>query len=253
MQKVVVALLASAFLIAPTPAAAAPADPVSALKKRITAGKGVTFADVSSFVELSGATKTLKRTGTLQYGKAGFAASDVSLKPIDKEQDSLLLVAERVITVGKISYRKGGALAPELPKGKTWTKTKKPLPAGLSGMFGQPVNAAEPQTLKALVAAGKRSGRTYTGDITFAQLAKVSPWARTAVFGGLDDDPIRFTLTLGAGNLPAKLVTRHTAEGRWVGAAMEGDEVIHQTVYKGWGNRYTITAPPASQVYTGKN
>ncbi|WP_157255224.1 hypothetical protein [Nonomuraea typhae] len=253
MKQAVAALLAGAFLLAPAPTAAASSDPVAALKSQTAVGKGVTFTDVSSFIELSGTTKVMSRRGTLQYGKTGFAATDVSIKPLSEEKaTSSLLVPERVITVGKSSYRKGGAFAGELPKGKVWVKTRKPLPAGLVGSFGQPVNAAEVSTLKALVSVAERSGRIYTGSITFAQLRKVSPWARATVFGGANDDPIRFTLTLGAGDLPAKLVTTFQTRGHWLQYGAEGDEISHNTVYKGWGKKYTIAAPPASQIYTGK-
>ncbi|MFI6908262.1 hypothetical protein ACIBKY_43865 [Nonomuraea sp. NPDC050394] len=253
MKQLVAGLLAGVLIAAPAPAAAAPSDPVSALKSRIGAGKGVSFTDVTSFIELSGQTKIMTRTGTLQYGRRGFAASDVSVKMAKQDNLSTLFEHdERFVTIGKATYRKGAILGEKLPKGKSWVRTRATLPVGISGMFSQPVNAAEPETLKALITASEPKGRTYSGTITFRQLAKASPWTRLTQFGKPDDTVIRFTLTLGSGNLPVRLETVHMAEGHWLGRQQEGDEVRHRTVYKGWGARTTITAPPAKQVYTGK-
>ncbi|MFI6290898.1 hypothetical protein ACIBEJ_04895 [Nonomuraea sp. NPDC050790] len=68
----------------------------------------------------------------------------------------------------------------------------------------------------------------------------------------MDDDEIRFTLTLGSGNLPVRLETFHTAETHWLGQSQDGDELRHQSVYRTWGTPTTITAPPAKQVKAHK-
>ncbi|WP_219508145.1 hypothetical protein [Nonomuraea ceibae] len=255
MKLVVAALLAGAFLATPAQAAgAAPADPVAALKSRSGAGKGVRFTEVASYVELAGKSELLTRRGAFQYGKSGFAASDISVKHTEKERVHTFLDDERVITVGKVSYVRNKLLGEGLPKGKTWTKTHRPLPAGLTAFYTQPVNAAEPEALKALIKGAKRSGRTYTGSITFEQLAKASPWARSVLVGEQDDEVIRYTLTVGADRLPRQLRTTYlaTAHGFGGNSTSPGDEVSTRTVYEGWGHRQTIKAPPASQVYTGK-
>ncbi|MFG3436156.1 hypothetical protein ACGF0J_02825 [Nonomuraea sp. NPDC047897] len=252
MKQVVAVLLAGVSIATPAQAAVASSDPVSALKSRITAGKGVTFTDVTSYVQLSGKTKVMSRWGTLQFGKSGLAASDVSVKAAKEYGKSVVFVDERVITVGKVSYRKGGPFAERGPKGKPWLKTNKWLPVGFSGAFSQPVHATEPGTLKALISAGKRSGRMYTGTVTFGQLWKVSPWARASLVRKESDELIHYTLTLGSDNLPSRLVTTYLAEAHWPGMSTEGDEIHNETVYKGWGSRYTITPPPASQVHTGR-
>ncbi|MBB6347123.1 hypothetical protein FHU36_003668 [Nonomuraea muscovyensis] len=252
MKQVVAAFLAGVFIATPAQTAVAPSDPVSALKSRIAAGKGVTFIDATSYVELSGKTKVLSRRGTLQFGKSGIAASDVSVKVSDQDVVRTVLADERVITIGKVSYTRGGLFAEVLPKGKRWVRSGKPRPVGVSGMLSQPVNAAEPQTLKALISAGERSGRTYAGTITFRQLWKISPWARVSLLGKQDDERIRYTLTLGSDNLPRQLVTTYLAQGHWLGRVTEGDEVSNKTDCKGWGGRYTITPPPAGQVHSVK-
>ncbi|WP_327088444.1 hypothetical protein OIE66_40020 [Nonomuraea sp. NBC_01738] len=256
MKQVAAALLAVAVMTiaasVAAPAAATSADPVAALKSRISAGKGVAATDTTYFVELAGRTKISTRQVTLQYGKAGFAASDVSYKVVKQDQVDALLENERIITIGKVSYRKGGIFASDLPKGKTWAKTARPMPTGLSGMSSQPVNAAEPETLKALISSGKRSGRTYTGTIAINRLWKVSPWARSSFVDKKDDELITYKLTLGSNNLPVRLVTTMPAEGHLLGRNIPGDEVTHETVYRGWGGKYSIKAPPASQVYSGK-
>lgn len=252
MKKVVAALLIGVFTAVPAQVATAQTDPVSTLKSRIAVGKGVTFTDVTSYVELSGKTKALVRRGALQYGKAAIAAADVSIKVIKQDSIPALFTDERIITIGKISYMKGGPFVGDLPKGKSWVKTRKPLPAGFVGAFSQPVNVAEPATLKALITGGERSGRTYTGEITFRQLSKISPWTRSSSMGAQDDERIRYTLTLGSDNLPRRLVTTYTADGHWPARTSPGDEVVNETVYKGWGSRRTITPPPAGQVYVAK-
>jgi hypothetical protein len=252
MKQVVAALLAGVSIATPAQAAVASSDPVSALKSRITAGKGVTFTDITSYVQLSGKTKVVSRRGRLQYGKSGLAASDVSVKAAKERGMSSVFVDEHVITVGKVSYRKGGLFAERGPEGKPWVKINKWLPVGLSGAFSQPVHATEPGTLKALISAGKRSGRTYKGTVTFGQLWKISPWARASLVRKESDELIHYTLTLGSDDLPSKLVTTYLTEGHWLGRGTAGDEIHNETVYKGWGGRHTITPPPASQVHTGK-
>ncbi|MET8046759.1 hypothetical protein ABZU75_04090 [Streptosporangium sp. NPDC005286] len=111
----------------------------------------------------------------------------------------------------------------------------------------------EPATLKALITKGKRTGRTYSGTISFGALEKVSPWLRNAGPIRLSKEEkaavLRFTLTLGTNGLPQRLVTVYPQ--RTHGGTEPGREdrrLSVETRYTGWGSRVTVKAPPASEV-----
>jgi hypothetical protein len=258
--KRVIAGIAAAMVtmsVAATPVQAATADPVKALKSRFVAGKGVKFTDVTTLVEFTGNTTFLKRTGSFQFGRAGIVASDTSARrTVDEAEMPINMVwrltrPERTIRIGTTSYYSGGPWAP--PKGKTWIKHPHGMSAGFSGWYGQLVNVAEPATLKALITQGKRTGRTYSGAISFGALEKVSPWLQNADVIKMPKEykaaVLRFTLTLGTNGLPQRLVTVYPQKTH--GGTEPGKEerrVSVETRYTGWGSRVTIKAPPASEV-----
>ncbi|MBB5961555.1 hypothetical protein [Planomonospora venezuelensis] len=251
-----VAAATAAASVAAAPVQAASADPVKALKSQLVAGRGVKFTDVSSLVSFTGTTSFLKRTGSFQFGRAGIAASDVSAGLTADEPSGMppsiilptLEKPERTIRIGTTSYYSGGPWAP--PKGKTWVKHRNGMSAGFSGTDSQMVNAAEPGTLKLLIAKGKREGRTYSGAISLGALEKVSPWLQHVQVTGMSEstkkDVVRFRLTLGPGLLPQRLVTVYPSSH--VSAAVGEDRKISvETRYTGWGSRVTVKAPPASK------
>lgn len=141
----------------------------------MAAGRGVMFTDVTSFVELSGKTKVMSRRGTLQYGKSGFAASDISVIVADQDK-----VIHRLRRRARHHRRKGVLQEgqPPRPQAAQGQELDQEIPAGVSGAFSPPVNAAEPETLKALTSMGRQTGLTYTGNITFQQLSKMVATAR---------------------------------------------------------------------------
>ncbi|MEV7010424.1 hypothetical protein [Streptosporangium sp. NPDC051022] len=251
-----------AVAVAATPVQAAPADPVAALRSRFAEGKGVRFTDVATLVAFSGNTSFLKRTGSLQFGKAGIVASDVTAKRTGDDAEVSTVLSwtlprpERTIRIGTTSYYSGGAWAP--PKGKTWVKHPRGMNGGLNGWYGQLVNVAEPSTLKLLVTRGKRTGRTYSGTVTLGAVEKVSPWLRSADLsvltgtGGLSKSEkaavVRFRLTLGPDLLPRKLVTVYPPATHVSAAVGEDRQLSVETDYTGWGSRVTVKAPPASKV-----
>jgi hypothetical protein len=188
--------------------------------------------------------------------RSGIVASDVSAKlttgEISEIPSSLswsLNRPERTIRIGTTSYYSGGPWAP--PKGKTWIKHPHGMNAGFSGWYGQLVNVAEPATLKTLITKGKRTGRTYSGTISFSALGKISPWMRSTNLTGVSTNDktavLRFRLTLGPDQLPQRLVTVYP--GTHISAAVAEDrQVSVETRYTGWGSRVTVKAPPASKV-----
>ncbi|MER6173746.1 hypothetical protein [Streptosporangium sp. NPDC001681] len=258
MKQVIagVAVATVTTFVAATPVQAAAADPVKALKSQFVAGKGVKFTDVTTLVEFTGNTSFLRRTGSFQFGRAGIVASDVNAKRTTDESEipGILPWAldrpERTIRIGTTSYYSGGPWAPS--KGKTWIKHPNGMNAGFSGWYGQLVNVAEPATLKALITKGKRTGRTYSGTISFGALEKISPWLRNVSLNRLSGNSksavLRFRLTLGSDQLPQRLITVYPGSTHVSAAVGEDRQLSVETRYTGWGSRVTVKAPPASKV-----
>ncbi|MEV0629521.1 hypothetical protein [Nonomuraea wenchangensis] len=260
MQRLIAGLAGAVVLtVAAAPAAAAPADPVKALKSRVIAGQGVKVTDVTSYVDMEGKTVFLRRTGVLQYGKpvkggtGTVAAADLRSTYIPHEGPVFnvidnLLGDERTITVGRYSYTKGAKLYGATRKGKSWIKLKRPMPGGVSGMYSQYVNAAEPATLQVLIKHGERSGRTYKGTVGEAALWKASPWYRAATLVRPTDGTLQYELTLGTNGLPQRLITSHPAKEHWVESLVNDDMITIETRYTGWGGKVRVTVPPKNQV-----
>ncbi|WP_329089161.1 MULTISPECIES: hypothetical protein [unclassified Streptosporangium] len=258
-MKRVIACIAVATVttsVAVSPVQAAAADPVTVLKSRFAVGKGVKFTDVTTLLDFTGNTSFLRRTGSFQFGRAGIVASDTSAKRTADGAEIPLGVSwivdkpERTIRIGTTSYYSGGVWAP--PKGKTWIKHPHGMNAGFSGWYSQLVNVAEPATLKALITKGKRTGRTYSGAISFGALEKISPWMRnvslTRLSGESKTAVLRFRLTLGSDQLPQRLVTVYPGSTHVSAAVGEDRQLSVETRYTGWGSRVTVKAPPASKV-----
>ncbi|MFF0775552.1 hypothetical protein ACFYUK_42165 [Nonomuraea wenchangensis] len=263
MQRLIAGLAGAVVLtVAAAPAAAAPADPVKALKSRVIAGQGVKVTDVTSYVDMEGKSVFLRRTGVLQYGKpvkggtGTVAAADLRSTYIPHEGPVFnvidnLLGDERTITVGRYSYTKGAKLFGATQKDKSWIKLKRTMPGGVSGMYSQHVNAAEPATLQVLIKHGERSGRTYKGTVGETALWKASPWYRAATLVKPKDGTLQYKLTLGTNGLPQRLITSHPAKEHWVESLVNDDIITIETRYSGWGGKVRVTVPPKSQVQTG--
>ncbi|MFI9554201.1 hypothetical protein [Nonomuraea endophytica] len=258
-----VALTVAAAALTAAPAqAAAPKDPVVALKKQFVAGTGVKFVDRTILANRGQREIFMRRTGTFAFSKAGLAASDITgkfnFKQSDLPEDAPdllkgLFAAERTIRVGTTSYISGGMFGTMLPEDKTWIKFPKGPTGGLTGLYGQMVNITEPNTLKTLLKSGKAIKGGYAGAITVGQLNKVSAWYRASLF----DKPtkkqqkavISWKLQLDGKGLPKRLVTTYSPVA--IGMDAEGKETLSvDTRYTGWGSKVTITAPPADDVTT---
>ncbi|MFI6455663.1 hypothetical protein ACIBF6_29370 [Streptosporangium amethystogenes] len=258
MKQVIagVAVATVTTFVAATPVQAAATDPVKALKSQFVAGKGVKFTDVVTLVEFTGNTSFFKRTGSFQFGRAGIVASDVSAKRTTDAPETSDIIPwaldrpERTIRIGTTSYYSGGPWTP--PKGKTWIKHPNGMSAGFSGWYGQLVNVAEPATLKALITRGKRTGRTYSGTISFGALERISPWLRNVSLVRLSENSkaavLRFRLTLGSDQLPQRLITVYPGSTHVSAAVAEDRQLSVETRYTGWGSRVTVKAPPAGKV-----
>ncbi|MFI6596426.1 hypothetical protein ACIBHX_09260 [Nonomuraea sp. NPDC050536] len=253
------ALATAATAIVAAPAQAAPKDPVAAVKQQIRPGKGVKFAESTVVVSHSRREVLVRRNGTLQFGKSGVTASDVTgnlnwpKQDDDNEAAKAFASPEHMLTVGGKSYVQGGPWSGQIPEDKSWLKLPSDKPNGLYTTMGQVVDVTELATLKALLKNAKASGSGYAGKITFGELKKVSPSFRIIV------EPknkqlktvITWKLSLNAKGLPTRLVTSYSAKA--VGGGGDDPKALFDTDtrYTGWGSTVKIQAPPASQVATG--
>ncbi|WP_188191047.1 hypothetical protein [Nonomuraea sp. SYSU D8015] len=256
-----VVLATSATLIAATPAmAAAPKDPVVAVKKQMAPGKGVKFTERTT-LDIDGDREIfVRRSGTLQFGKSGVAASDITgkfnisqkdLGPNPDEAPELLKALarpERTIRVGTTSYMSGGLWATVLPEDKTWLKYPKGPTGGITGVYGQPLNLAEAATLKTLLKGAKPVGGGYAGKVTVGDLWKVSPWYRASMLEKPSKKALKSTIswrmTLDSAGLPTRLVSTFP-----VVVVSEGKGTVSvDTRLTDWGTAVEIKAPPADEV-----
>ncbi|SDH86649.1 hypothetical protein [Nonomuraea jiangxiensis] len=248
-----VALATTAALVTATPAlAAAPKDPVVAVKKQLVPGKGVKFTE--RITQIAGRSREIvtRSSGTLQFSKTGLAASDISGKfnfpatdqdeiPEGELGDMLKAITapERTIRIGTTSYLSGGIWASMLPEGKTWFKAPNGPPAGITGVFGQPFNVAEVATLKTLLKGAKPVSGGYAGKIKRGDAWKASRWMRASLpvkpSAKEAKGVISWRLTVNSAGLPTRLVSTFSL----------GDDVSVSvdTRYTDWGSSVSIKPP----------
>jgi hypothetical protein len=266
MKRIItgLALASAAALITASPAqAAAPKNPVAAVKKQFVAGKGVKFIDRVTVAQGRMREILLRRTGTLQFGASGVVASDVSGKfnikasdlgeAAETELGKAMTTPERSITVGKSVYLSGGIWGNVMPEGKTWLKVPPALSGGVTGIYGQPLNIiGEPATLKTLLKGAKPAAGGYTGKITIGALEKVSPSFR----GGLLGQQLRgkalkavisWKLSVDGKGLPQRLVAAIPMSAL-DSESPRGFSLSIDTRFSGWGSKVSITAPSADEV-----
>ncbi|MEV6034738.1 hypothetical protein AB0L65_26525 [Nonomuraea sp. NPDC052116] len=254
MNRMIVGAVVSAMtmLIATTPAQAASADPVKALQGKLKVGKGVKFTDVTSLLQDSEKITFLRRSGKWQFGKKGIAASDITTD-YNKHTGGIFdymysLSGGRTIWVDGKSWTTHPMYG-EVPNGKKYLVDPLRMTGSYIGTFSQLVNPAEPATLKVLL-KGKKQGRTYSGKLTYAALAKASPWFRaSSPLSEGDKTVVEYRLMLGPDNLPRKLLTSHLASSHVADGVEVGDgRFSTETSYSGWGSKVSVSAPPKSQV-----
>lgn len=256
-----IAVAAAAAVFTATPAqAAAPANPVQALRKQFVAGKGVKFTERTTMISGSRKEIVVRRSGSLLFSKSGIAASDVTgrfnISKNDLPEDApeiLLAMAkpERTIRIGSTSYTSGGMFSAMLPEDKTWFKAPKGVPSSITGVYGQIINVAEPKTLAAVLKTAKPgTGGTYSGTISYGALYKVSPSLRAAMpvepTMTAAKQPVTWKLTLNGKSLAERLVTSYPA--KTLDKSLKKEIISIDTRYVGWGSKITITAPPADEV-----
>ncbi|WP_188195709.1 hypothetical protein [Nonomuraea sp. SYSU D8015] len=245
MRKTIsVLVVCGAFLVgtAPAQAQAVSKDPVRVLKSKLIPGHGVRYTEIANWSDGTETSQAYETKGALQFGKKGLAGYDIVGTAYDDEKD-------RVIYNGKATYY-SGALAGDLPKGKTWIKVSGG--GGMPSQYDQILNPTEPTTLSALLNKGKRSGNTVTGTITFKDLRKVSAWfSRSDLRSWASDTEVSYKLTFTSAGLVSKLWSSYTAKGVPLDYEdFEGSTVIVDTRYTGWGAKVSIKTPDPKTVVT---
>ncbi|WP_062344923.1 hypothetical protein [Herbidospora yilanensis] len=241
--------VAAVTAVGAAPAQAAAPNPVAALKAQFKTGLGVKFNDKF----LVGKEILTRRTGTLQFGRSGVAASDITTKlnmkasEVAEMPEDLQAMAkpEQVIKVGKIAYIKGGTLSALLPEGKTWVRFPEGLASGVTGQFGQLINPAEPATLQKLLKKSKRVGSVYAGKITYGDLHKTSKWLQGLGSMGMPTSAqkksvLSYKLYVNAKGLVVRIVT--TTSDRTF--RMDGEETVTiDSRFVSWGAKVSVKAP----------
>ncbi len=269
------ACTAAAGLAVPTLASAAhaqaPADPLAALQSKLGAGRGVSFSDSLKLAAGKERTVVITRKGVLQFDGSGVVASDHTSRPRIKSGDlDELVVAgqnsydenskafakalngiakpERTVRVKNVSYISGGMFGEFLPEGKKWIRYPGSINGvldSLGGLQPQLVNAAEPGTLKALLAHAVKQPGGYTGKISLGELHKVSPWFRASMplkpTGAQAEQVLSWRLSVGSDGLPTRLTSTYVGGPNSSSITMETD-------YTGWGSKVSVKAPSADEV-----
>lgn len=261
------ALASAAALMAATPAQAAitqaPAKPVTAVKKQLVPGKGVTFTERTTIDSGRARMILVRSNGTFQFSKSGLAASDITGKLNIKASDlaelgddsffKSLAKPERTIRIGTTSYLSGSIWSELLPSDKTWHKVPQGPPAGFTGIFGQPLNIVEPATLKTLFKNAKPATGGYTGKISIRDLRKASAYYRASSpatpSAKMLKAQITWKLSVDAKGLPTRLVTTIPSSAM-PSSESSREKMIVDTRYSGWGGKVSIKAPSADEVTT---
>ncbi|WP_157529940.1 hypothetical protein [Microtetraspora niveoalba] len=257
------ALLAPA-IAAPAYAQAPAANPVSALAKQIKPMRGV---HVTSAAKVSAEGMSLfkfRSEGDLQFGRSGVAASDLTSKSdfdgLFGGDDDLAGMKNplRTININGTSYLSGGVYDDMLPAGKSWLRMPGGNPASLDGTLG--INPFDTGTLKAVLATakGKSNGGTvdgirttvYRGSITLRQLYASSPATKKQLKNLKPADAkttINWKLWIGADQLIRRLTTSTTTTFKYKKTSMDMS-MTGDTKFSKWGQKTSITAPPARDV-----
>ncbi|TXK35924.1 hypothetical protein [Nonomuraea sp. C10] len=258
-----IACAATFVMAVPAQAQIAPKNPVAAVKKQLVAGKGVKFSERTTLSTSFMREIFVRRTGTIGFRKNGVAASDITgkfnIKASDLGEEAPELVKamakpERTIWLGKTSYLSGGIWAGVVPEGKTWFKMPNGPTGGLSGVVGQPLNVAEPVTLRTMFKNAKAVKGGYAGKVTIRDIRKVSPWFRATLqldkpSAKLLGAQISWRLSVDAKGLPTRLVTTYPF-GVLDGTPKKNETLSVDTRYSGWGTKVSIKAPTEDDATT---
>ena len=231
------ALASSAALMTTAPAhAAAPADPVKALKKQYVAGHGVRVSETARTSADGKNTSVMTTNGTFGFGKSGVVAADLRTRV---KGGATALYPPRVVTVGKHTYAQGGLFSEELPEGKKWVRYANQASPSTGGQL---LDIFEPKMLKTLVSRAKsvKSG-TYRGSLTYGDLSKIYD---EPVPDTLKKVKVDYALDLNSKGLVTGVRSEFTLDFGILGKTT----TTVSTRFTGWGAKISIKAPPADEV-----
>lgn len=232
--------------------AAAPADPVTALKKQFSPGRGVRVTETATST-ITGITGpiTSRTTGVIGFGKS--AALDYDLvsktKLTDRQKADAKLSQDyepppiHAVKVGRSTYVQGFNWGTP-PEGKSWIRFSGNSHWGNDGQRGdQLVDVLNPAILKKVISkATVTEAGEYRGTLTF----------KDGYPSDSDPDKISFRLLVNRDQLPVRLITEYTAktqypndEGKLVKAT---EHSIIDTRYSDWGTKVTVAKPPAREI-----
>jgi hypothetical protein len=227
----------AAFMTAAPAQAAAPADPVKALKKQYAAGHGVRVSETSRTTVYGRAAGPTTTTGAFGFDKSGIVSADLRTRA---KGHGATLNPPRMVTVGKYVYAQGGLFSEELPEGKKWVRYQND--AGRPTTGAQVIDIFEPKVLKAIVSKAKSfKGGTYRGAITFGDLSKIYSQKIDKRLGKVK---ISYALGVNSKGLVTGVRSEYTMDFGLLGKTTS----TVSTRYTGWGAKITIKAPPADQV-----
>ncbi|MFG1707201.1 hypothetical protein ACFLIM_28795 [Nonomuraea sp. M3C6] len=228
------ALATAAALVTATPAQAAPADPVKALKKQFVSGHGVRFSETARITVDGKSTGTTKTTGSFEFGKSGIVASDLRNRGQLKGASGELLSPPRTITVGGHSYAQGGMYSEDLPEDKKWVRY---AGEAAGATQNQIIDVFDPKVLKAVVSKAKSfKGGTYQGSLTYNELGRIYGQKVTGRFGKIKID---YRLAVDSKGLVTRLESGWTMDFGVLGKTRS----VTETRFIGWGYKLKIKAP----------
>ncbi len=230
--------------------AAAPADPVTALKKQFSPGRGVrvTETTTSTITGITGAI-TSRTTGVIGFGKSSAVDYDLvsKTKLTDRQKADAKLSQDyeppiiHAVRVGRSTYVQGFTWG-TAPEGKSWIRFSGNSHWGSDGQRGsQFVDVLNPAILQKV--------------ITKAAVAKAGEYRGTLTFhNGYPSDPdkISFRLLVNRDQLPVRLITEYTVKTKLPnedGKLVKSTEhSIIDTRYSDWGIKVTVAKPPAREI-----
>lgn len=249
MKKLIGVIAAAALapaLLVTTPAeaaTAAPANPVAALRKQLVPGKGVQFRTTTKH-----AGKIAHMGwGTLQFGRSGVTASEVTVFGRDDEGK---LETIRMITLKDVYY----FFVPS-GSGRNWAelRVKGARASGLDGSLSV-VDVTVPAVLKTLLtgAKAKRSGKTwvYSGTTTIGALWKITPGLKDAgakLPAKIAKVKVAWKLHVGADRLVQRAISTYDF-GPFRSGKYRKFLVTTDTRYTHWGGKVKIKTPSDDQI-----
>lgn len=239
--------LASVTAIA-QPAAAVTADPVKAIERQLSRGKGVRISETVRHSYGPSRTSGTRITGRVRLARTGPAAVAVTWRDVPGDDP-----AHSAIRIGPVVYCDAAQYPIPVPEGAAWVRhTHRAGHCGTMAVRAglQPIDVYDPAMLRAVLRRSTRTavrgGYRYQGAISYRELSRIVPKsyrnpATNARVTAASKGELAWRLFTGRDGLPTRLITTSTQGSGRSAVVMRVD-----TRYSGWGRPVTITAPPAA-------